>query len=285
MKLALIIAIYDRHDLERITLNRFKDQAKKFGFQIIVAGSEGKFSKTIAKGCHYIEVPNNPLSNKHNALIKKAQELNVDAVVLMGSDDIVDDNYWQWVLSLSKDEPKLIGLKDLYFYSTYKKELYYFDKNREGQSIGAGRFFSKLILDKMEWKLWDDGLPKSLDKNCSERLQMQGIGEEIYSMDELNVFLVDVKHTRSVTNQQIINNCEVINIEIMAKRAGKKVTEQIESLENEIQIFDETEFKFSDTEEVKVIALVSKYLIEGQEYIVSGSDAKVLLRKKAVKLK
>ena len=49
MKLALIIAIYDRNDLERITLSRFKDQSKKFGFEIIVAGSEGNISKAIAR--------------------------------------------------------------------------------------------------------------------------------------------------------------------------------------------------------------------------------------------
>lgn len=284
MKLALIIAIYDRHDLDRITLSRFKEQAAKFGFEIIVAGSEGNISKAIAKGCHYIEVPNNPLSNKHNALIKKAQELNVDGVVLMGSDDMVNDEYWQWVLTLSKDETKLIGLSDLYFYSTYRKSLYYFDKNKQGQSIGAGRFFSKYVLDKMEWKLWDNGLPKSLDRNCSERLHLQGIGEQIHSMDSLNVFLLDVKHTRSVTNQEIVNNCEVINIEIMAKKLGKKDADKVEALENDVQIFEEINFPFSDNEDVKVIGLVSKYLIEGEEYIVSGSDAKVLLRKKAVKL-
>lgn len=286
MKLALIIAIYDRHDLERITLNRFKEQSKKFDFEIIVAGSEGKVSKSLAKGCHYIEVENNPLSNKHNALIKKAKELNCEAVVLMGSDDIVSDNYWHWVLSLSKNETNLIGLQDIYFYSTNRKQLYYFDSNRKGQSIGAGRFFSKYVLDVMEWKLWDDGLAKSLDRNCSDRLAARGISEQIYTMNEQDVFLVDIKHTRSITNQNIVNNCEIINNEIMAKRTSKKVAEQIESLENELIINDPIVYQFSDKDNVVVIGLKgSKYLVEGSEYVVSGSDAKILLKKNAVKLK
>src|SRR6056297_86817 len=97
MKVALVLAIYKRHDLEKIVLDNFRRQSKKFGFEIIVAGSEGETSKRLAKGCHYIEVENDPLSDKHNELIKKAKELDVDGVVLMGSDDIVNDEFWTWI--------------------------------------------------------------------------------------------------------------------------------------------------------------------------------------------
>ena len=41
MNIALIISVYNRHDLEKIVLDNYRRQSKKFGFEIIVAGGEG----------------------------------------------------------------------------------------------------------------------------------------------------------------------------------------------------------------------------------------------------
>jgi hypothetical protein len=108
MRLALVIAIYNRHDLESLVIERYKEQSKKYGFEIIIAGSEGEASQKIAKGCHYIEIKNYPVSVKHNALINKAKELDVDGVVLSGSDNIVNDNYWKFIYGLSNKENEII---------------------------------------------------------------------------------------------------------------------------------------------------------------------------------
>ena len=60
MKIGLAIGVYKRHDLEKIVIDNYKEQSKKYGFEIIIAGSEGAASKKLAKDCHYIEVENNP---------------------------------------------------------------------------------------------------------------------------------------------------------------------------------------------------------------------------------
>lgn len=49
MNIALIIAVYKRHDLEKIVLDNYRKQSKKFGFDIIVAASEGNVSKRLAR--------------------------------------------------------------------------------------------------------------------------------------------------------------------------------------------------------------------------------------------
>jgi hypothetical protein len=155
MKNTLIICVYKRHDLERIVIENFKRQSIIFGFDIIVVGSEGILSKQLAEGCHYVECENFPVSNKHNKALEKAKELNAKGVILMGSDDFVSDSYFEFIEQFNEQTSELIGLKDLYFYSTKTKRLGYW-KGYTSTTVGAGRYFSRAILEQMEWQLWSD---------------------------------------------------------------------------------------------------------------------------------
>jgi len=294
MNLALVIAVWKRHDLERIVIDNFKRQSAKYGFQIIIAGSEGDSSKALAEGCHYLEVPNKPVSNKHLKLSEKAKELDVDGVVLMGSDDIVNDEYWDFIYSLSADEESLIGLKDFYFYDVESKELAYWGGYRNGkQTAGAGRFFSRKVLEQVDWKLWRRGLNKGLDSSTNKILKAKEIGEKSYTMDETNAFLVDVKHTHSITSKAIIGACNVVNSEIMAKKLGNKVVEELDKLEQpkprakrapkKVKI-EKVSLDYSK-EYVFIANNVSKHLKSGKEYNLDGRKAEILINKGYGKLK
>jgi len=281
MKIALVIAVWKRHDLEKIVIDSYIEQSKKFGFEIIIAGSEGSLSKKLAKGCHYVEVLNTPLSNKHNALIKKAKSLNVDGVVLMGSDDLVSNAYWEWVYSQNMSDVDLLGLKDFYFYSTKTKTLSYWSGYQSGKQLaGAGRLFTKTVLDKMDWKLWDDGLIKGLDTNCSMRLNQKGIKERSVSMDDINAFLVDIKHTRSITKHEIIDNCINVNFEIMAKQVNSKVVKKVVNLETpKEQVFD-------NNKEYEIIGTgTSKHFAKDKIAVVGGDICQTLINKGYANLK
>ena len=61
---------------------------------------------------------------------------------------------------------------------------------------------------------------------------------------------------------------------------AKKKEEQIEQVEQEIT------FDFSDKDVVTIVATKdSKHLKEGEEFVVSGETAKVLIKKGLVKVK
>lgn len=278
MKIALILTVWKRHDLEKVVIDNFKRQSKLFGFDIIIAGSEGADSKKLAKGCHYIETENKPLSKKHNTLLTKAKELDVDGVVLMGSDDVVCDNYWKWIYTLDSKSTNIIGLKDFYFYSTQDKQLAYWGGYKNGKQVaGAGRFFSRTILDKVNWKLWSDNLDKGLDSDCSKRLKSLGFGERSFTMDEIDSFLVDVKHTVSITNLAIINNCKKVNSSIMAKKVNKETVEKVESLKHK----KPKTIDVSNIDDAKMYKFVSngkcKHL-KSKEYTVVGKIAKSFVK-------
>lgn len=61
---------------------------------------------------------------------------------------------------------------------------------------------------------------------------------------------------------------------------AKKKEQEIEKIEQEIT------FDFSDKDIVTIVATKdSKHLKEGQEFVVSGSTAKILIQKGLVKIK
>jgi hypothetical protein len=278
MKLALIIAIYKRHDLERIVLDNFNRQSEKFGFEIIIAGSEGEVSKELAKGCHYIEVENNPLSDKHNVMLQVAKNLNVDGVVLMGSDDLVSDSFWSNIYKFTPNETNVKGLIDLYFYSTKTQELGHFKgyKNKT-QSAGAGRFFSKYILDSMDWKLWDSGLNSGLDTNCRQLLKAKGFEDSIYSMKEAKCVLIDVKNGLSITNEAILNLCEKVDTKKIFSKINKQTIDKIK----ELQHFEPEKMLLDFNKEYQIESTgVSKYLgVKGTIKTMLGESASIIINK------
>ena len=281
MKLALVTCIYNRHDLESIVLENFKRQSKKYGFDVIVVGSEGDVSRNLAKDCIYIEHPNNPVSDKHNAGVAKAKEIGCNGVILMGSDDIVSDNYFDFVKS-KEGSDSVIGLKDLYFYSTRDKHLTYFKGYaNNAQTVGAGRFFPLSVLEKMNWTLWSSGLNRGLDTDCSNRLASKGIIEEMHAMNEVDVCLVDVKHSVSISGHSITKLGEQTNVEIMDKKLPKKTVSKVKALES-------VEEKAIELDASKNYLLRSngkcKFIKEGFELVENADNAKVLLGKGFVEL-
>jgi len=277
MRIALVVCIYKRHDLEVITLENFKRQAKAHGFDVIVVGSEGESSKKLAKGCIYVEHENRPVSNKHNAGIKKAIETGATGVVLMGSDDIVSDNYFEFIKSKETSE-NVIGLKDLYFYSTKTKELSYFGGYRNNQqTVGAGRYFPMSVINKLNGELWDEKLNSGLDTNCTNKLKANGIIEDSYSMQETDIFLVDIKHSRSITNHAIVEVGQKVNSEIMEQKLPKKTVSKVKKLEPKepelLNLDAYNEYDLISTGE-------NKYLgAKGTDFKVNGNDAEILINK------
>ena len=284
MRLALVTCIWNRHDLEKIVIDRFKEQSKRFGFELIVAGSEGKSSQEIANGCHYIEIENYPLGRKHNALITKAKELDVDGVVLFGSDDIVSDSYFEFLLKFTPEESNLIGLSDLYFYSTKTKEIGLFKHwGMNKKTIGAGRFYSKAILEQMNWKLWEDEKNVGLDSSSSYLLSINGIQEQAFTMEETDCFLCDIKHTQSITYEDVMEATEKVNLSIMAKKVGKETATKVQELKREEKaiVFD---MELVGEQEIVSTGL-NKEMPKGQEYTVSAETAEVLIKKGFATLK
>jgi len=200
-KLVTIVPFYKRHRLTSLCFDRLRDQSKRLGFDIIVAGSEGEESKKIAKGIKYIEVDNNPLGGKLNTLMKECT--GYDGVIIIGSDDFMSDSIIEMYQKIDVSKQVYYSFNDIYIYSSKHKILASdFQYTRNGNGIGVARLYTKPTLEKMNYEVWSNDKLKGLDGNADQRLRAKGIKE--IRLDLKGHFLLDAKVEQNISAQEIV---------------------------------------------------------------------------------
>lgn len=209
-------------------LSYLLEVTKDLPIEIVVVGSEGEISEDIAQGCVYVEATNIPLTNKMNAAFQVCSKY--DGVILLGSDDLMSKDMLNYYVGLASDLPHVLSLNDIYFYRQDQKKLYYF----HGQTHGAGRYYSKTVLEKVNYKSYHGFAVKGLDTNSRITLQSKGIGLKHISMKDTGGILVDVKYQGNITSEKIVYICKEVNSNIMAKaKLPKKKIDELPPIKNE----------------------------------------------------
>jgi len=192
----------------------------------IVAGSEGKASRDLAEeyGLHYIETPNQPLASKMNKPLIKAKDLNSDYVLCLGSDDVIHPNLFAKYLQLINDGYDYIGVTDWYFYdTTTKKSLYwggYTEPFRKGYTCGAGRVLSSWLLDKWDWRIWEDHQSNGLDQSMQDKLNKTPHRSYTFSLKREGLFGLDIKSSCNMTPFYKWNNSNYIDDNVLKSVFG-----------------------------------------------------------------
>ena len=227
---ALITAVWKRHELTALVLNRFrniKDElAGTIDVKLIAVGSEGDASRQLCEnhGFTYVEQDNMPLNRKYNAASRLAQESNPDAVYRIDSDDWITSAAITNSLKKIDDGHLAVGLLDLYFLDLVSFKLgrwpgYGFFNNRKrmwawrnrGKTVGVGRCFSRELMDELGWEIWDQEpeLSKWLDTNCDERLKERGHKIKGFTMEGLQTFAMDIKGGEENITTQTFSNLRI----------------------------------------------------------------------------
>lgn len=194
-RICLVTALWLRETLERLVLGYYS-QLKLDGVELILVavGSEGRSSmeRAMDNGWHYVEAENDPLSDKWNHGIAAAALHDPDAVVVLGSDDLLNEQYFYSILDEYKDGPGVIQLADAYFHDAKTGETVYIERAYPG----AGTFISAEILRRMGWRLWRSGKNRYLDKEMSEYVRREAYPFEwrtIRDCESRGIVLVDIK--------------------------------------------------------------------------------------------
>ena len=229
-KLALCFCIWNRHKLERIIIEYYLSLSKQFNFDVIVCGSEGAKSALVAKGCHYIEFPNTPVSNKHNALMQSLKGKDYDGAILIGSDDIIEPKLFAYYHKMANIGTGYYGFQDVYYWQPKQNRLAHWN----GRFMGAGRFFTRQVLEDMNYTLWRDGLMSGLDTSNRTLLELNGINIKQAKLSDMDAMIVDVKGFGSISSEGIvqagINQNGEQDINELYKRFDNNTLEAIQSL-------------------------------------------------------
>lgn len=139
------------------------------------------------------QYPNNPLSYKWGAAVMSLEQLDFDGVILLGSDDYIDPNFYEFAKK-NIHKYDMIGFTDAYYEcdgTTYYWEGY--DNHRTGEPVGAGKIYNRKFLERINFDLY----PKAKEVGLDYMAQQVCIKNEakmlITSLKKEGLFMCDVK--------------------------------------------------------------------------------------------
>ncbi len=205
MNLVIVTTIWQRPLLTATVLSWYQklrhSVRDKIHIELLAAGSEGEASKTLAEsnGWNYVEAPNAPLSLKWNHAAIAARTFQPDAILFVGSDDIIDDVCLLGATS-AMCHASFFGLLDLWFLDLdeHHRLGYWagYNNYRIGEPHGVARTIRRDLLDELEWCFWpmDDSINRILDRRWYERIcGSEALGMHLTRMNQIGAFAVDIK--------------------------------------------------------------------------------------------
>lgn len=202
--ISIVSAIWKRPALTEIFLSSLVRYRRNYGITSVIAGSEGEETKNICimHGVDYVEVRNNPLSGKFIRASQKAMEkYNPEALLILGSDDFVDDSLIKRYIQALNEKADITGITDCYFYDTASKKGMYWEgytNFRKGETIGMARMLSRKTFKRLRGKLWPSGMNSGLDYNMMKRLKSHGDLKRV-SLKINGMMAVDIKGQGNIT--------------------------------------------------------------------------------------
>jgi hypothetical protein len=157
-KLVIVSCIYKRMDISTFCIKRWSEY--KHIHKIIVVYSLDEDFQRIKDlpNVHFVKHANNPLSLKYQKGVSEAKQFNADAIMILGSDDIVSQEYIDKAHDCLNKGYQFIGIKSWLNSCFYKNNFIYTQTTYRyrplGDGIGAGRIISKYLLDKCRWNLY-----------------------------------------------------------------------------------------------------------------------------------
>ncbi|WP_152555243.1 hypothetical protein [Desulfonatronum thiodismutans] len=222
LRIGLLTCIWKRHNLTNIVLNYYKKlqndlMKSNIELELVAVGSEKDVSKKLSlmNNFDYVEAPNTPLGSKWNAGCLKMQEKQVDATVIVGSDDLLNKEIFLLYKECLLGSALYIGFTQLYFYELQSGKILLwkgYNDGRNVKTIGLGRCIHKSYLEMLNWKLWSDNIDCGLDKNMTERLStksyfIENLDKHLRFKCESNPFFpLDIKTDLNMWSYSQIKN-------------------------------------------------------------------------------
>lgn len=170
MNIAFLMPVWQRPRLTKLVTDYYVDRIPR-GLIINSPGSNIS-QDALSKQWDLLMVANNPLGRKLNTGLELLQSRDIDAVMILGSDDLVTHNYINLCQRKMLAGYDLVRLQACYYLSEGQV---YFSPHA---LPGAGVCLSRGLLDRLEWRLWDE-VNHHLDASMFRRITREASRESV----------------------------------------------------------------------------------------------------------
>lgn len=178
------------------SMNRLRDCFGVFP-AVCVSGKEDN-ELCVKYGIHHITSPNPPASNKWNDGLRWLKEQSLDYVCITGSDDVFSNEALANIIFATDTEPDIIGFSTIYVYCADGVSKGRLKVLSTRGVLGVGKTVHKRVLDAVDWKAWNYGIPKSwgmdsiFSRTTSQyvktRVMVDGVIVDVKTAESLNKF-------------------------------------------------------------------------------------------------
>lgn len=193
MNAVAVMCIHGRDALTSAVLKHYK----AIGLPVVAAVSQ----RDKGKHTDLLEVEfahkNQPLGAKKNAALKACRDLDPDVVFDIPSDDLFCRRYIARALQMAENAD-LVHTRSLYIYGALERLLLYFPRI----FVGAGRVYSRRLLDLADWQLWTDTQQFGLDGDSLSQIKRATGGSydavQMGDLREQGLMGVDIKTSENI---------------------------------------------------------------------------------------
>lgn len=150
MRVGLLTSIWGRSRLTEIVLRYYAGLSiPGIDFERVAVVSPGDPDPhELNPDWHYAIAPNMPLTDKWNVGAKLMEVMDLDCVVITGSDDFLSKEYFEAVADQIESGADFIKFGGLHFYDAPSKRLIYVDDC----FMGLGRCLSNSLMRAVRWQ-------------------------------------------------------------------------------------------------------------------------------------
>jgi hypothetical protein len=209
-KLIFLTCTFNRPNITKIFRDNLLDIQNKtkdlFEFVNIVIDSDNSNYDIFKDHSSFIyhNHDNLPVSNKWNYGSSLCSSIDFDYIIIIGSDDILDESilikYYEYMIA----GYDFIGILDLYVYNILTDNLYYWsgysEPIRKGETIGLGRCLSKQLVKKLNYNLWHNNKNKGLDSSMNTKINnLSNIKKITFYSKDIGI-CCDIKSETNITS-------------------------------------------------------------------------------------
>lgn len=160
----VVIATHNRVSVTQHNISLLQKQNCKIVLVVSRYDEELHF-KTLFPDITVTVFSNSPLGAKWQHGVDEARKLNADPMIIVGSDDFLGVDYIDRCLNHLVKGWELIGTTHWHTYNPNYDLLYKMRYTNLNTSfpIGSGKCFSKSLLERMKWKVFNTTLSRKLD--------------------------------------------------------------------------------------------------------------------------
>jgi len=196
---------------------------------VVVSGEEDK-DLCAQHGVWHITYKNRPVHEKFNRAYEYMKSIDVDYVILSGSDDIMSTDTLRNIMVEMEKGTDLIGVTTLYFYAGDGRDRGKLVKLTHRNILAPAKTVSKRVLDICDWYLWrpykDEGhnagldqlMTKTIRPHCKTKKAVEGFVVDVKTREcQMNRFNIWGNRLPEVNPQEFYNILSDKELEILKR--------------------------------------------------------------------